>query len=82
MWNPSSPTRDLTRFPSIGRWILNCWNPREVPLNFFLSRASSEPAKVGVVGKGSSGRCRPVVGGAYPEEGGRAVVGGGGGPQL
>ena len=31
MWDPSSPTRDRTRTPCIGRWSLNHWTTREVP---------------------------------------------------
>ena len=31
MWDLSSPTRDRTLLPCIGRWILNLWNTREVP---------------------------------------------------
>ena len=32
LWHvESSQTRDWTRFPSIGRWILNPWSNREVP---------------------------------------------------
>ena len=35
MWDLSSPTRDQTRIPFIGRWSLNHWTTREVL--FFLS---------------------------------------------
>ena len=31
MWDPSSPTRDRTCIPCIGRQILNHWTTREVP---------------------------------------------------
>ena len=31
MWDLSSPTRDRTRVPCIGRWILDHWTTREVP---------------------------------------------------
>ena len=34
MWDPSSPTRDQTHVPCIGRWILNPWTTRKV-LTFF-----------------------------------------------
>ena len=30
MWDPSSPTRDQTRTPCIGRRSLNHWTAREV----------------------------------------------------
>ena len=30
MWDVSSLTRDTTRVPCIGRWILNHWTTREV----------------------------------------------------
>ena len=33
----SSRTRDQTRVPCIGRWILNHWTTREVPQSAFLS---------------------------------------------
>ena len=36
MWDLSSPTRDRTRVPCIGRRILNHWTTREVPLCVFL----------------------------------------------
>ena len=35
MWDLSSPTRDGTRIPCIGRWILYHWTTREVPRNQF-----------------------------------------------
>ena len=35
MWDLSSPTRDQTCVPCIGRQILNHWTAREVP-NFLL----------------------------------------------
>ena len=31
MCNLSAPTRDRTRAPCSGRWILNHWTTREVP---------------------------------------------------
>ena len=31
MWDISSPTRDQTHVPCIGRWMLNYWTTREVP---------------------------------------------------
>ena len=31
MWDISSPTRDQTHVPCIGRWMLNYWTIREVP---------------------------------------------------
>ena len=31
MWDPSSPTRDRTRIPCIGRRSLNHWTSKEVP---------------------------------------------------
>ena len=38
MWNLSSPARDQTRIPCIGRCILNHWTSREFPaLALFLS---------------------------------------------
>ena len=37
MWHLSSPTRDQTRIPCIGRWILNHWTTREVPPVRFLT---------------------------------------------
>ena len=37
MCDLSSPTRDRTRVPCIGRWILNHWTTREIPqLPFML----------------------------------------------
>ena len=36
MWDFSSPTRDQTHTPCIGRRSLNHWTPREVPGNDFL----------------------------------------------
>ena len=35
MWDLSSPTRNQTQVPCIGRWILNHWTTREVPLPVF-----------------------------------------------
>ena len=35
MWEPSSPTRDRTRVPCIGRQILYHWTTREVPGQYF-----------------------------------------------
>ena len=35
MWDLSSPTRDWTCTHSIGRWSLNHWTIREVPLRYF-----------------------------------------------
>ena len=37
MWDLSSPNRDWTRTPCIGRWSLNHWTAREVPLHSFLN---------------------------------------------
>ena len=34
MWDPSSPTRDQTHIPFIGRQNLNRWTPREVPWRY------------------------------------------------
>ena len=31
LWHLSSPTRDQTCIPCVGRWILNHWTTREVP---------------------------------------------------
>ena len=36
MWDLSSLTRDQTCISSIGRWILNHWTTREVPVHLFL----------------------------------------------
>ena len=36
MWDLSSPTRDQTRIPCIGRWILTHWTAREVLRENFL----------------------------------------------
>ena len=36
MWDPSSLTRDQTHVPFNGRWILNHWTIREIPLSFFF----------------------------------------------
>ena len=43
MWDFSSLTRDRTRIPFIGRWILNHWTTREVPAisNFKMTRGTS-----------------------------------------
>ena len=38
MWDLSSPTRDRTRTPCIGRWSLNHWTTREVPWAFYVFR--------------------------------------------
>ena len=35
MWDLSSPTRNQTQVPCIGRWILNHWTTREIPLPVF-----------------------------------------------
>jgi len=32
MWDPSSPTRDRTRIPCVGRQFLNHWTTEKVPL--------------------------------------------------
>ena len=37
MWDLSSPTRDRTHVPCIGRWILNHWTTRGVPSIYFLT---------------------------------------------
>ena len=37
MWDPSSPTRDQTRTPCIGRLSLNYWTTREVHYIFLLN---------------------------------------------
>ena len=36
MWNLSSLTRDQTQDPCIGRWILNHWTTREIPIAYFV----------------------------------------------
>ena len=36
MWNLSSPTRDRTHVPCIGRRILYHWTTRQVPISSFL----------------------------------------------
>ena len=36
MWDLSSPTRDWTHVPCIGRWILYHWTTREVPVPAFF----------------------------------------------
>ena len=41
MWDLSSPTRDRTRTPGIGRWSLNYWTAREVPVFSFLMNDTS-----------------------------------------
>ena len=38
MWDLSSPTRDRTHVPCIGRQILDHWTTREVPILFVLLR--------------------------------------------
>ena len=35
MWDFSSPTRDWTCIPCIGRWSLNHWSTKEIPTYFF-----------------------------------------------
>ena len=40
-WDLSSPTRDWTGIPCIGRWSLNHWTAREVPAHCFLSSQGS-----------------------------------------
>ena len=37
MWDLSSPTRDQTCVPCIGRWILNHWTTRKAPGFCFFS---------------------------------------------
>ena len=34
MWDLSSPVRDQTHIPYIGRWLLNYWATKEVPRYF------------------------------------------------
>ena len=42
MWDVSSPTRDGTNVPCVGRWILNHWSTRRVPVLFsVLHRVTS-----------------------------------------
>ena len=36
MWDLSSPNRDRTHTPCIGRWSLNHWTTREVPLPWYF----------------------------------------------
>ena len=36
MWHLSSPIKDQTHIPCIGRWILNHWTTREVPILIFF----------------------------------------------
>ena len=38
MWDLSSPTRDRTHVPCFGRWILNHWTTREVPIVGYFGR--------------------------------------------
>ena len=40
MWDLSSPTKDQTHVPCIGRWILNHWTIREIPPSNTLTLAS------------------------------------------
>ena len=42
-WNLSTPTWDRTHIPCIGRWILNHWATREVPLKYLLNLPFSFP---------------------------------------
>ena len=42
MWDLSSPTRDRTRVPCIGRWILNHCTTREVSWGIVLKDITSE----------------------------------------
>ena len=39
MWDLSSPTRNRTCVPCIGKWILNQWTTREVPRITFFYRS-------------------------------------------
>ena len=41
MWDLSSPTRDRTRTPCIGRQSLNHWTAREVPIALVLLEAGA-----------------------------------------
>ena len=41
MWDLSSPTRDQTCIPFIGRWVLNHWATRKIPEWFFKNWESS-----------------------------------------
>ena len=46
MQDPSSPIRDETCVPFVGRWSLNHWTTREVPsLQSFFSKFSSSKAE-------------------------------------
>lgn len=40
LWDPTSPSRDLTLFPCTGRQILNHWIIREVPILLKVLRTS------------------------------------------
>ena len=64
MWNFSSPTRDRTLTPCIGRQSLNHWNAREVP-RFIFSKSPSgcSEQKVGGVAQ----ECRDHLGNCAPE---------------
>ena len=44
MWDLSSPIRDPTRTPGIGRQSLNRWTAREVPYHCTLKRYFTSPA--------------------------------------
>lgn len=58
LWHLSSPARDRTCTPYIGRWILNHWTTREVPIRYlraikkmlnFKKQKLWEPAKCRVL---------------------------------
>ena len=48
MWDLSSPTRDRTRTPCIGRQSLNHWTTREVPNCFFWFATSQSKRSFGL----------------------------------
>ena len=48
MWDPSSPTRDWTHTPYMGRWSLNHWTAMKVPFLFLFTRG---PSKVKTKGR-------------------------------
>ena len=43
VWDLSTPTRDQTHIPCIGRWILNHWTTREVPISHFFLALNNTP---------------------------------------
>ena len=49
-WDLSSPTKDWTCTPCIGKWSLNHWTTREVPKIWFFIHPPTHPTVSGMIG--------------------------------